>query len=63
LGRFLPTYSPNLNLIEMMRSKVTASLRVAKALTYHDLITAVGHACEKSPPKTPSTGMPPAASH
>lgn len=39
--RFLPPYSPDLNPIEMMWSKVKSSLRTAKARTEEALTTAI----------------------
>jgi transposase len=39
--RFLPAYSPDLNPIEMMWSKVKAHLRQAKARTDPDLLAAI----------------------
>jgi transposase len=42
--RFLPAYSPDLNPIEKMWSKVKALLRAAEARTTTDLVTAIGHA-------------------
>jgi transposase len=42
--RFLPAYSPDLNPIEMMWSKVKALLRAAEARTHPDLLAAIGHA-------------------
>lgn len=42
--RFLPAYSPDLNPIEMMRSKVKALLRKAQARTSPDLIKAIAAA-------------------
>lgn len=42
--RFLPAYSPDLNPIEMMWSKVKSSLRSAEARTQPDLIQAIGTA-------------------
>jgi transposase len=42
--RFLPAYSPDLNPIEMMWSKVKAHLRQAKARTDSDLLAAIGQA-------------------
>lgn len=45
--RFLPAYSPDLNPIEMMWSKVKAFLRAAEARTHPDLITAIGHALRR----------------
>ena len=45
--RFLPAYSPDLNPIEMMWSKVKASLRAAEARSHPELLAAVGHALRK----------------
>jgi transposase len=45
--RFLPAYSPDLNPIEMMWSKVKASLRSTEARTHPDLIAAIGQALRK----------------
>lgn len=42
--RFLPAYSPDLNPIELMWSKVKQWLRSVEARTHADLITAIGHA-------------------
>jgi transposase len=42
--RFLPAYSPDLNPIEMMWSKVKALLRKAEARTHHDLLLAIADA-------------------
>ena len=42
--RFLPAYSPDLNPIEMMWSKVKALLRKAEARTAQDLQAAIGQA-------------------
>lgn len=42
--RFLPAYSPDLNPIEMMWSKVKAHLRQAKARTDPELLTAIAEA-------------------
>lgn len=42
--RFLPAYSPDLNPIEMMWSKVKNFLRSAEARTAEDLMTAIGQA-------------------
>jgi len=42
--RFLPAYSPDLNPIEMMWSKVKNSLRAMEARTHRDLIAAIGQA-------------------
>jgi transposase len=41
---FLPAYSPDLNPIEKMWSKLKALLRAAEARTPADLITAIGQA-------------------
>ena len=41
---FLPAYSPDLNPIEMMWSKVKSLLRAAEARTPADLISAIGQA-------------------
>ena len=46
-ARFLPAYSPDLNPIEMMWSKVKASLRAAEARTHPDLLAAIGHALNR----------------
>lgn len=45
--RFLPAYSPDLNPIEKMWSKVKASLRRAEARTPEDLDQAIGAALAK----------------
>lgn len=42
--RFLPAYSPDLNPIEMMWSKVKQWLRSVEARNHADLITAIGQA-------------------
>lgn len=42
--RFLPAYSPDLNPIEMMWSKVKALLRKAEARTHPDLLLAIADA-------------------
>ena len=42
--RFLPAYSPDLNPIEMMWSKVKAFLRAAHARTHEALLTAIAKA-------------------
>ena len=44
---FLPAYSPDLNPIEKMWSKVKGLLRSAEARTPADLITAIGQALAK----------------
>jgi transposase len=41
---FLPAYSPDLNPIEKMWSKVKALLRTAEARTHADLVQAIGQA-------------------
>jgi len=43
---FLPEYSPDLNPIELMWSKVKAILRKIKPRTFEDLITALGLALD-----------------
>lgn len=45
--RFLPAYSPDLNPIEKMWSKVKALLRTAEARTPADLVRAIGQALEQ----------------
>jgi len=47
---FLPAYSPDLNPIEMMWSKVKAHLRQAKARTDEDLLTAIADALRRVSP-------------
>ena len=42
--RFLPAYSPDLNPIEMMWSKVKALLRKAQARNHSDLLKAIAAA-------------------
>lgn len=42
--RFLPPYSPDLNPIEMMWSKVKSLLRKAQARHHHDLLLAIAAA-------------------
>ena len=44
---FLPAYSPDLNPIEKMWSKIKGLLRTAEARTPADLITAIGQALAK----------------
>lgn len=44
---FLPAYSPDLNPIEKMWSKIKSLLRTAEARTPADLITAIGQALAK----------------
>jgi transposase len=48
---FLPAYSPDLNPIEKMWSKVKSLLRAAEARTPADLITAIGQALARVTPK------------
>jgi transposase len=48
---FLPAYSPDLNPIEKMWSKVKALLRGAEARTPADVITAIGQALAQITPK------------
>jgi transposase len=48
---FLPAYSPDLNPIEKMWSKIKGLLRTAEARTPNDLITAIGHALARVTPK------------
>ena len=48
---FLPAYSPDLNPIEKMWSKVKGLLRGAEARTPADLITAIGHALARVTPQ------------
>ncbi len=49
--RFLPAYSPDLNPIEMMWSKVKALLRKAQARTYPDLLHAIAAALSAVTPQ------------
>ncbi len=49
--RFLPAYSPDLNPIEMMWSKVKAFLRAVEARTHPDLIAAIGRALRSITPQ------------
>jgi transposase len=48
---FLPAYSPDLNPIEKMWSKIKALLRSAEARTPADLISAIGQALGRVTPK------------
>jgi transposase len=48
---FLPAYSPDLNPIEMMWSKVKNFLRAAEARTEEQLLTAIGQALAQITPK------------
>jgi len=47
--RFLPAYSPDLNPIEMMWSKVKALLRKAQARNHPDLLAAIASALSAIP--------------
>jgi len=49
--RFLPAYSPELNPIEMMWSKVKALLRKAEARTHSELQVAIGRALQAITPQ------------
>jgi transposase len=49
--RFLPAYSPDLNPIEMMWSKVKALLRKAQARNHPDLLKAIAAALEAITPQ------------
>lgn len=49
--RFLPAYSPDLNPIEMMWSKVKSLLRAAEARTHPDLLSAIGQALRAITPQ------------
>lgn len=49
--RFLPAYSPDLNPIEMMWSKVKNLLRTAEARTHPDLLSAIGQALRAITPQ------------
>ncbi len=51
LAQFLPAYSPDLNPIEMMWSKVKAFLRAAEARTQPDLIAAISRALRSVTPQ------------
>ena len=50
-ARFLPAYSPDLNPIEMMWSKVKALLRAAEARTAEALQRAIAHALQRVTPQ------------
>jgi len=58
---FLPAYSPDLNPIEMMWSKVKALLRKAEARTIPICSRPSPMRCMQLHPKTPSVGLPIAA--
>jgi transposase len=45
--RFLPAYSPDLNPIEMMWSKIKTLLRTAEARTAEELLSAIAHALQR----------------
>ncbi len=49
--RFLPAYSPDLNPIEMMWSKVKARLRKAEARNHPDLLVAIASALNSVTPQ------------
>lgn len=49
--RFLPAYSPDLNPIEKMWSKVKAALRSAEARTPEELLEAIGQALRSVTPQ------------
>ena len=56
---FLPAYSPDLNPIEQMWSKVKNTLRSLEARTRESLLEAIGQALAGiTPPRIPSTGLP-----
>lgn len=48
---FLPAYSPDLNPIEMMWSKIKALLRTAEARTADALLRAIGQALQRVTPQ------------
>jgi transposase len=50
-AHFLPAYSPDLNPIEKMWSKVKSLLRSAEARTHEDLIAAISSALERITPQ------------
>ena len=50
-ARFLPPYSPDLNPIEMMWSKVKSLLRAAEARTAEDLQRAIAQALQRVSPQ------------
>lgn len=51
--RFLPAYSPDLNPIEMMWSKVKALLRKTQARNHPDLLAAIAAALRSVTPQDP----------
>ena len=56
---FLPTYSPDLNPIEMAFSKLKAHLRRIGARTFDQLIEAIGEICELFTPEECGTSSKP----
>jgi hypothetical protein len=56
--RFLPAYSPDLNPIETMWSKVKSFLRKAQARNHPDLLAAIASAWRAITPAMPSVGSP-----
>ena len=50
-ARFLPAYSPDLNPIEMMWSKIKSLLRAAEARTAEDLQRAIAQALQRVSPQ------------
>jgi len=59
--RFLPAYSPDLNPIELMWSKVKALLRAAEARSPKHSFKQSRTPCARSPPMMLKTGLPTAA--
>lgn len=59
--RFLPAYTPHLNSIEMIWSKVKPLLRKTQARNHPDLIAAIASALNAVTPRAPSAGLPLAA--
>jgi transposase len=59
--RFLPAYSPDLNPIEMMWSKVKSALRAAEARTIPICLRRSAAPCAPSHRKMPPIGLPLAA--
>jgi transposase len=55
--RFLPAYSPDLNPIELMWSKVKALLRKAQARTHPDLLNAIASALAAVTPEDARNGF------
>ncbi|MBB5353145.1 transposase [Haloferula luteola] len=56
--RFLPPYSPDLNPIELMWSKVKNLLRGAEARDHDQLLLEIGKPCPVLPQRTPPMGLP-----